>query len=215
VAGTPVAKAGAMTISKHPWRPAFPRIFWPFLALAAICISHPARAQANLSTESPMPTVKNLPSLYVTGGLGYASGIGPALLAEATIGGEHVQVTARFSKASEFTLFAPGTEATEFGVMAGYGQNFSLARFYAVAGFGVVSIDRRGREIPHDGDAILVFPEYERVSDTMPCVPIQVGFDLGRRVVSGGLALTANLNSSAAYVGVLLTVNLGKLRWGP
>jgi hypothetical protein len=204
-----------MTISKHPRRPAFPRMFWPLLVLLAVpCLGRPARAQASISTESPTATVKNLPSLYVTGGLGFASGIGPALLAEATIGGEHAQVTARFSKASEFTLFAPGTEATEIGLMAGYGQNLGLARFYAMAGFGFVSVDRRGSEIPHDGDAILVFPEYERVSETMPCVPIQVGVDLGRRIVSGGLALTANLNSSQAYVGLLLTVNLGKLRAG-
>jgi hypothetical protein len=213
--GMPVAKARAMTISKHPRRPALARIFSPLLVLLAVpCLGRPAMAQANISTESPISTVKNLPSAYVTAGLGFASGIGPALLAEATVAGEHVQVTGRFSKASEFTIGTPGTQAAEFGVMAGYGQKFGLARFYAMAGFGFVSIERRGREIPYNGDGWHSV-EYERLSETVPCVPLQVGVDLGRHIVGGDLALTANLNSSQAYVGLLLTVNLGKLRSGP
>jgi hypothetical protein len=128
-----------------------------------------------------------------------------------TVAGEHFQFTARVAGATEFTILEPaGTSVREYGFMAGYGQTTGVAHVYAVAGLGMVSVDRRGREIPRSGE--WSWTDYERVKENTFGVPIQVGVDFGRTIASGGLAVMANLNPSCSYAGLLLTLNLGKLR---
>ena len=200
-----------MLLNQHPSPRAYPRILLAFLALAAaLCFDRAARAGDDLSTESATATVNNLPSLYLSLGLGGAVGIGPAGMASLTVAGEHLQVTGRIDGASTF-FGSNDTKVSEYGLMAGYGQSSGPAHVYAVAGLGMVNVERRGREIPSSGEWSSG-PDYERVKETKISIPIQVGFDFGRSGVAGGFAILANLNSSESYVQLLLTVNIGKLR---
>lgn len=201
--------------SRHPSHRSYRRIFSSvFVLVASICTASSAKAEDNFLTESARPTVNNLPRLYLTLASGVAPDIGLAGMAGVTVGGEHLQVTGRVGGASGISIMGPPpTSVGEIGLMVGYGQSLGIAHFYAAAGMGVISVDRRGREIPYDPyDGHWHTVEYERVKETTFNIPMQVGVDLGRRVASGGLALVANLNSSASYVGFLVTVNLGKLR---
>ena len=177
-----------------------------------MCIANSAMAQDGFLTGSATPTVNNLPRLYLTLASGVAPSIGVAGMAALTVGGEHLQVSGRVGGATGISIFGPPpTSVGELGLLVGYGQNLGSAHFYASAGMGIISVDRRGREIPYSGDGWHT-TEYERVQETTFNIPVQVGVDFGRRVVAGGVAMVANLNSSASYVGLLLTVSLGKMR---
>jgi hypothetical protein len=208
----PVAEPAAMTTSQQNTFRVYHRVFPSvFVLAAALCVASPARAEDNFLTVSPWPNVNNPPRMYLTLGLGGAATIGPGGMLSGTVAGEHFQFTARVAGAAEFTILEPaGTSVREYGFMAGYGQSTGVAHFYAVAGLGMISVDRRGREIPHSGD--WSWTDYERVKEDTFSVPIQVGVDFGRSIVGGGLAIMANLNPSQSYVGLLLTLNLGKLR---
>jgi hypothetical protein len=144
---------------------------------------------------------------------GVAPSVGLSGMLSLTAGGEHFQVTARAGGARQLSILGPpDKEAGEVGLLVGYGQSLGVAHFYAAAGMGTITVERRGREIPYTGEGWHVV-EYERISQTAFNIPAQVGVDFGRRIVAGGLALVGNLNSAESYVGVLLTVSLGKLRY--
>jgi hypothetical protein len=181
-----------------------------------MCSAGFATAGDNFLTGSPLPTVNNLPRVYLTLASGVAPDLGVAGMAELTVGGEHLQVSGRVGGATGISIFGPPpTSVGELGVLVGYGQSLGLAHFYAATGMGMVSVDRRGREIPasNSGDDWGWHTvEYERVKENTFNIPIQVGVDFGRRIAAGGLVLVANLNPSASYVGLLLTVSLGKMR---
>jgi hypothetical protein len=202
-----------MTSRPHSHR-VYHRVLPSLFVLAAMGVASPAIAEDSFLTESARPTVNYPPRLYLTLASGVAPDIGLAGMAGLTVGGEHLQVTGRIGMAGGISIMGPpATSVGELGLMVGYGQTLGLAHFYAAGGMGVISVDRRGREIPYDPyDGHWHTVEYERIKETTFNIPIQVGVDLGRRVASGGLALVASLNSSASYVGFLVTVNLGKLR---
>jgi hypothetical protein len=119
-----------------------------------------------------------------------------------------LQVAARFSRTTEFKLFGePGTGLDEYSLLAGFVRRFGPGRLFADAGIGLVQATRLvSAEYSAQNGMV-----YQMASTTTANLPLEVGISADSHFIGGGLAIVANLNSAAAFVGIFLFTDVGKV----
>ena len=150
-------------------------------------------------------------AVFVTGGLGAGSvGLGGT----ASLNIVHGKTLCAFRVASleEFNIFgpSPNLSATDFGVMIGRASRSRHGLSYAAAGVGLVHSVTRGRLVQ---PGVWFFgPEYERIERTTVGIPVELGAIAHVGVIGIGVSLFGDINPAQSFVGLALTVPLGKLR---
>jgi hypothetical protein len=120
-----------------------------------------------------------------------------------------LQVAARFSRTTEFKLSSepPGTGLDEYSLLAGFVRRFGPGRLFADAGIGLVQATRLVSAVYSAQNGMV----YQMASTTTANLPLEVGISADSHFIGGGLAIVANLNSAAAFVGVFFFLDVGKV----
>jgi hypothetical protein len=173
------------------------------LALFLAVVVVPVAAQA----EGPAPKSGG----YASVGLG-AGGEGGAAVASLGFRKGSRLISVRVATTREINFFGTALEASRSDLSVLYGRMYS-GRFGFVsggAGLGLVHGVRRGQLLSTE-PGWFGRSHYERLTDTTVGLAFSAKTVLGFRYAGLGLEGFGNVNSKASFVGLALTVDVGKL----
>ena len=187
-----------------------PCIFIGLLAAATVLHGGLAFAADESSTLVATRTGGSSTAGYLTLALGTAD-LGPMVMANLSFDVGSLLLSARISAASEFALFMPMEELTEYSLLVGKVWRSGLTRVYAGTGIGVADITRRGTPKSTSSDAIVLFQDYNMLNDQTVNIPFQLGVSWDARIAGIGFAIVGNFNRVRSDCGIVFTASLGKM----
>ena len=173
------------------------------VSFAVLAVVAPSRARA----QAP-----DTPGAYISAGLG-AGGEGLAGLA--SLGYRHGNrvVTLRVATTDELNILGPlpSQSRSDVSVLVGRIVPGRYGFATASAGLGLVHTVRRGQYLRSDPG--FLWPVYhERLSETTAGLALSAKAVLSTRYAGIGLEGFGNLNPKASFVGLAMTLDVGKLR---
>jgi hypothetical protein len=172
------------------------------VSLAVLAVVAPSRARA----QAP-----DTPGAYISAGLG-AGGEGVAGLASLGFRRGDRVITARVAITDELNILGPSPSQSRSDVSVLVGRivpgRYGFAT--ASAGLGLVHTVSRGQYLRSDPG--FLGSVYERRSETTAGVALSVKAVLSTRYAGIGLEGFGNLNPKASFVGLAMTLDVGKLR---
>jgi len=173
------------------------------VTLAVLAVVGPSRAWAQAPDD---------PGTYISAGLG-AGGAGLAGLA--SLGTRHGNrvITVRVAKTDELNILGPlpSESRSDVSVLIGRIAPGRYGFATASAGVGVVHSVKRGEYLRSD-PGFLGAVYYQRLSDTTVGVALSAKAVLSTHHAGFGLEGFGNINPKASFVGLALTLDVGKLR---
>jgi hypothetical protein len=150
---------------------------------------------------------------YVSAGLG-AGGEGLAGLVSLGYREDDRLITVRVAKTEELNIFGPSPSQSRSDASVLYGLIMpGRGGFTAVsAGLGVVHSVSRGEYVRSTGAGFFGPVEHERISRTTVGLALSGKAVLSTRHAGVGLEAFGNVNPKASFVGLALTLDVGKLR---
>jgi hypothetical protein len=118
----------------------------------------------------------------------------------------------RVASTSEFTFFgrAPDEENDDYAFLVGRRGGTGSHHYSAAVGLGVVRTIRRGAELrPPDW---FFGGRYERLEHYAPGITVDLAAGLNAHGIGVGLDVFGDVNEGASFVGLALTIQVGKLR---
>ena len=176
------------------------------LGLTGLLVLGGASSGWSGSRDADAPTVvfTSLGSGFGTQGLGGVASL--------NVGRGPLVYVLRASTTTEFEIFGPSPDQsdTDYSVLvgkrSGHGRTFSSI----AAGIGLVRSVRRGALLAPPG--WFFGGAYERLDRVTVGLPLDFKATANLPGIGIGVNVFANLNTRASFVGVALTVQLGKLR---
>lgn len=161
-----------------------------------------------LAVGSPPAQAQN--RVFATAGLG-AGSPGVAWNLSLHVSRGRWMSLVRASASEEFQILGPSPveSVRDVAVLLGFASSSEKSLSYVTLGVGTVRSVRRGKLL---SEGFLFGPHHERIEESSIGIPFEIGA-LRRGSHAGfGVKLFGELSGAGGFVGVALTVGVGKLR---